>query len=78
MSDWSPPGTRSAEEIARIRRHRADRAIAHVTRLAMGETERHCPICGYRGMFAPVRHKPEIWCPQCDSRPRHQIGRAHV
>ena len=23
-------------------------------------------------MFSPVRHKPEIWCPSCDSRPRHR------
>ncbi|MEM0923443.1 MAG: methyltransferase domain-containing protein [Pseudomonadota bacterium] len=73
MPDWSPPGTRSDEEIERIRSHRAARAISHVTRLAMGETERHCPICAYQGMFSPVRHKPEIWCPQCDSRPRHRL-----
>jgi SAM-dependent methyltransferase len=24
-------------------------------------------------MFSPVKHKPEIWCPSCDSRPRHRL-----
>lgn len=38
-----------------------------------GQTARQCPICGYHGMFSPVRHKAEIWCPQCDSRPRHRL-----
>ena len=52
---------------------RARRAIDHVTALAWGRTPRECPICGYRGMFSPVKHKPEIWCPGCDSRPRHRL-----
>lgn len=52
---------------------RAKRSIDHVTGLAYGATERACPICGYKGMFSPVRHKPEIWCPSCDSRPRHRL-----
>ncbi len=52
---------------------RAGRAIDHVTALAWGRTPRECPICGYRGMFSPVKHKPEIWCPSCDSRPRHRL-----
>ena len=52
---------------------RAKRAIKHVTGLAQGQTTRDCPICGYQGMFSPVRHKPEIWCPSCDSRPRHRL-----
>ena len=69
---WSPAGTRSAAEIAAIMDLRAKRAIDHVTSLARGKTPRLCPICGYEGMFSPVRHKPEIWCPQCDSRPRHR------
>ncbi|MEM7237705.1 MAG: GNAT family N-acetyltransferase [Pseudomonadota bacterium] len=73
MPDWSPPGTRDADEIAQIIDHRADRAIRHVTALAWGQTQRLCPVCDYEGMFSPVRHKPEIWCPQCDSRPRHRL-----
>jgi len=52
---------------------RARRAIEHVTQLAWGKTRRVCPICGYEGRFSPVRHKPEIWCPCCDSRPRHRL-----
>lgn len=52
---------------------RAQRAIAHVTALAQGGTPRLCPICHYHGRFSPVRHKPEIWCPGCDSRPRHRL-----
>ena len=52
---------------------RAKRSIDHVTGLAFGKTERECPICGYKGTFSPVRHKPEIWCPSCDSRPRHRL-----
>ncbi len=52
---------------------RAQRSIDHVTSVAWGKTARHCPICKYHGMFSPVRHKPEIWCPSCDSRPRHRL-----
>ncbi len=52
---------------------RARRAIDHITALARGRTPRECPICGYLGMFSPVKHKPEIWCPGCDSRPRHRL-----
>jgi SAM-dependent methyltransferase len=52
---------------------RAKRAINHVTGLAHGQNTKECPICGYIGMFSPVRHKPEIWCPSCDSRPRHRL-----
>ena len=70
---WSPPGQRDAAEIQRIMDHRARRSIDHVTRLAYGKTPRTCPICGYHGMFSPVKHKPEIWCPGCDSRPRHRL-----
>ena len=64
---------RSEAEIAEKIELRAARSIAHVTRLARGRTPRTCPICGYRGMFSPVKHKPEIWCPGCDSRPRHRL-----
>ena len=64
---------RSAEEIAEIMDRRAKRAIDHMTGLAWGKTPRLCPICGYEGMFSPVKHKPEIWCPGCDSRPRHRL-----
>ena len=65
--------TRTPEEIAEIMDRRARRAIEHFTALAWGRTPRECPICGYKGMFSPVKHKPEIWCPGCDSRPRHRL-----
>lgn len=64
---------RCMHETSRILDYRARRAIDHVTALAWGRTPRECPICGYRGMFSPVKHKPEIWCPGCDSRPRHRL-----
>lgn len=66
---------RAPAEIARLLDLRADRAIAHVTRLSRHGTPRTCPICGYHGPFSPVRHKLETWCPGCDSRPRHRLMR---
>ena len=64
---------RSPKAIAEKMEVRARRSIDHVTALAWGRTPRECPICGYLGMFSPVKHKPEIWCPGCDSRPRHRL-----
>lgn len=73
MTGREPRFRRDPSEIADIMDIRARRAIDHVTALARGKTARLCPICGYEGMFSPVRHKPEIWCPCCDSRPRHRL-----
>ncbi|MEO1495001.1 MAG: methyltransferase domain-containing protein [Pseudomonadota bacterium] len=73
MSRWSPAGTRDTVEIAAILAHRADRAIRHFTERARSGVAKTCPICGYTGPFSAVRHKPAIWCPQCDSRPRHRL-----
>ena len=73
VTDGVPRFRRDPAEIAAIMDLRAKRAIDYVTGLAWGKTARLCPICGYRGMFSPVRHKPEIWCPCCDSRPRHRL-----
>ncbi|MGF1500937.1 MAG: methyltransferase domain-containing protein [Paracoccaceae bacterium] len=73
--DWSAPGTREADEIARILAFRADRALAQFERLARRGPAFTCPICGYVGPFAPKGHKPSVWCPQCDSRPRHRLLR---
>lgn len=64
---------RSPDEIRAVMDVRAHRAIEHFTALAWGRRPRLCPVCGYQGMFSPVRHKPEIWCPSCDSRPRHRL-----
>jgi SAM-dependent methyltransferase len=73
VKEGGPRFRRDPAEIAAIMDLRAKRAIDHVTALAWGKTPRTCPICGYHGMFSPVRHKPEIWCPCCDSRPRHRL-----
>jgi len=73
MTATSPGFRRDPEAISAIMDLRAKRAIDHVTGLAWGKTPRLCPVCGYHGMFSPVRHKPEIWCPCCDSRPRHRL-----
>jgi SAM-dependent methyltransferase len=70
---WSPPGERGEAEIAEILAFREARARDHLDRLAREGPARHCPICGHRGRFAPVREKPGSWCPQCDSRPRHRL-----
>jgi len=73
VTQRGPRFRRDPAEIAAIMDLRARRAIDHVTGLAWGRTARNCPVCGYQGMFSPVRHKPEIWCPSCDSRPRHRL-----
>ena len=73
VPDVGPAGARSASEIARLHRHRIEKAQAWFFEAAHGSTPRLCPICGYEGMFSPVRQKPEIWCPGCDSRPRHRL-----
>jgi len=73
MTQSGPRFRRDPAEIAAVMDLRAKRAIDHVTGLAWGGTVRNCPVCGYQGMFSPVRHKPEIWCPCCDSRPRHRL-----
>ena len=52
---------------------RARIALDHFARAVREGPERECPICGYHGRFSPVRHKPSIWCPGCDSRPRHRL-----
>jgi SAM-dependent methyltransferase len=32
-----------------------------------------CSLCGWHGRFAPVRERPGLSCPACDSRPRHRL-----
>ncbi|MEM9010524.1 MAG: class I SAM-dependent methyltransferase [Pseudomonadota bacterium] len=64
---------RTEREIAEVLALRAKRARDHVDRLVAKGSVRSCPICHYHGPFSPVRHKPAIWCPSCDSRPRHRL-----
>ena len=70
-----PDIRRGPAGIEEKRQLRAERAIAHMTRLAWGAFPRLCPICGYDGMFSPVKTNPDFWCPGCDSRPRHRLLR---
>ncbi|MEO1316272.1 MAG: methyltransferase domain-containing protein [Pseudomonadota bacterium] len=70
---FPPPGRRTLDEIERIRAWRVEKAKRWFAAAAEGAEDRHCNICGYRGRFAPVRHKVETWCPACDSRPRHRL-----
>ena len=71
--DPGPDIRRSPAEIAAKLELRARRAIDQFTARAWGGTDRECPVCGHVGPFSPVKHKPEIWCPGCDSRPRHRL-----
>jgi SAM-dependent methyltransferase len=64
---------RSEAEIAEVFAHRTRVALAHFASVAEAPPSRLCPICGYQGPFAAHRHKPSIWCPGCDSRPRHRL-----
>ena len=73
VPEVGPPGARSAEEIARLHAHRIEKAEAWFAEAVRSPLPRLCPICGYRGAFSPVRQKPGIWCPSCDSRPRHRL-----
>ena len=66
---------RGSGEIARILEYRAGRAIRDFTAMATEGPSFLCPICGYRGRFSAKGHKPSVWCPQCDSRPRHRLLR---
>ena len=71
LPDVGPAGARSSAEIAALHEHRVEKARAWFA--ANCAAERHCPVCGHRGAFSPVRFKPAIWCPGCDSRPRHRL-----
>ncbi|MEM1345247.1 MAG: methyltransferase domain-containing protein [Pseudomonadota bacterium] len=70
---WSAPGTRGVEEVGEILAYRRARALREYTARIEGSETYRCPICGYEGPFAPKAHKPSVWCPQCDSRPRHRL-----
>lgn len=60
-------------DIADTLAFRARRAMAHFRQLAEDGPVLECPICGHVGRFSPVRFKPSVWCPVCDSRPRHRL-----
>lgn len=73
MADGPVVLRRSAEEIEAVLAFRVERALRHFRAAAESGPAMECPICGYLGRFAPVRHKPNVWCPSCDSRPRHRL-----
>ena len=68
------PLQRTDAEIEATLDLRGRRALAHYAALCEGGgRDRVCTVCGYKGRFSPVRHKPDAWCPACDSRPRHRL-----
>jgi SAM-dependent methyltransferase len=64
---------RSEAEIREVFAHRTRIALDHFRKVAEAPRPMLCPICGYEGPFAAHRHKPSVWCPGCDSRPRHRL-----
>lgn len=64
---------RPPEALARKLRLRAERGIDHFRAEVEAGPAFLCPVCGYEGRFAPVRSTPGLWCPGCDSRPRHRL-----
>ena len=53
--------------------HRTAVALDWFRGAAEAPEPRLCPICGYEGPFAAHRSKLSVWCPGCDSRPRHRL-----
>jgi SAM-dependent methyltransferase len=64
---------RDPAEIARKRALRAGRGLDFYRAAVEKARTVLCPVCGYEGPFSPVREKPGLWCPACDSRPRHRL-----
>ncbi|MFO7855361.1 MAG: class I SAM-dependent methyltransferase [Paracoccaceae bacterium] len=64
---------RTRAETEAVFAHRTRLALEHFRKVAESPRPMLCPICGYEGPFAAHRHKPSVWCPGCDSRPRHRL-----
>ncbi|QDL90967.1 methyltransferase domain-containing protein [Paroceanicella profunda] len=64
---------RSDYERERKLKLRAFRGLRAFMDMIDGGRSYACPVCGYEGRFSPVRQKPDLWCPACDSRPRHRL-----
>ncbi|GIX13691.1 MAG: type 11 methyltransferase [Paracoccaceae bacterium] len=64
---------RDPEERERKLRTRALAGLRAWLDLVQAGPEHLCPVCGWHGRFAPVREKPGLSCPACDSRPRHRL-----
>ncbi|MEM8843116.1 MAG: methyltransferase domain-containing protein [Pseudomonadota bacterium] len=64
---------RPPEAIERKRHLRAMRGLRAWLDLVEQGPSYDCPVCGYAGRFCPVRETPGLWCPACDSRPRHRL-----
>ncbi|WP_118133330.1 class I SAM-dependent methyltransferase [Oceanicella sp. SM1341] len=71
LPDLAPQ--RSDHERERKLKLRAFRGLRCYIDMVDGGRGYHCPVCGYEGRFSPVRQKPDLWCPACDSRPRHRL-----
>ncbi|MEM9049512.1 MAG: methyltransferase domain-containing protein [Pseudomonadota bacterium] len=70
-ADFAPQ--RAPKERERKRYLRALRGMRAYLDLVDSGPVYTCPVCGYEGRFSPVRETPGIWCPACDSRPRHRL-----
>ena len=65
-----------AEPEARARAEVA-RQVARFRAAAGGITPRHCPVCGFRGLFTAFGHPPryDARCPSCGALERHRLFR---
>ena len=76
ISAWLATLTMPAEE-RRIRLAFLQRRAAVLRKMrdsTWGNADRHCPICGYRGVFAPHGRPARLdaACPSCGSLERHR------
>lgn len=57
----------------RSRQDEAFRAAAQQKRKAWQGPVHECNICGYKGRFGPISHRPEASCLRCQSKERHRL-----
>ncbi len=60
-------------KIARRHARMTARAQEWLNQNLAGTYERTCPLCAYKGMFAPYRNLLDARCPSCNSRPHHRL-----
>ena len=66
--------SQTARAAVALKRIRAKRLAEYRAMMQTGFI-RSCPLCGYRGEFAPVGTPPRLdgMCPSCNSRERHRL-----
>lgn len=69
------PGPRQDDSRRAVIDDRARKAVERFSRAARGVTPRHCPVCGYHGMFTPYGMPPRLdaHCAGCGSLERHRL-----